>query len=50
MSHQDAIIKLENFSTVAATADSKYTIIENTEKKILWCSISSRSNSYKKWC
>ena len=36
MSHEDAVVKLpKKFKAVAYTADSKLTIIENNEKKIL---------------
>ena len=35
MSHEDAVIKLpKNFKVIASTKDSKFTIIENTKKKI----------------
>ena len=35
MSHEDAVIKLpKNFKTIASTKDSKFTIIENTKKKL----------------
>ena len=35
MSHEDAVVKLpKNFKTIASTRDSKFTIIENTKKKI----------------
>ncbi|MDA7715526.1 glutamine-hydrolyzing GMP synthase [Pelagibacteraceae bacterium] len=35
MSHEDAVVKLpNNFKIIASTKDSKFTIIENTEKKI----------------
>ena len=35
MSHEDAVIKLpKNFKVVASTKESKFTIIENTNKKI----------------
>ena len=35
MSHEDAVVKLpKNFKTIASTHDSKFTIIENTKKKI----------------
>ena len=48
MSHQDAVVDLpRNFKIIASTNDSKFTIIENTKKKNLWCSISSRSYSHR---
>jgi len=35
MSHQDAVVNLpKNFKTIASTNDSKFTIIENSQKKI----------------
>ena len=35
MSHEDAVVKLpKNFKLIASTKDSKFTIIENTNKKI----------------
>jgi len=35
MSHQDAVVNLpKNFKTIASTNDSKFTIIENPQKKI----------------
>ena len=35
MSHEDAVVKLpRHFKTIASTKDSKYTIIENSQKKI----------------
>jgi GMP synthase (glutamine-hydrolysing) len=35
MSHEDAVVKLpKNFKTIASTNNSKFTIIENTKKKI----------------
>ena len=42
MSHEDAVVKLpKNFKIVAYTKSSKLTIIENSQKTYLWCSISS---------
>ena len=50
MSHQDAVVKIpKSFKLIASTIDSKFTIIENTKKKNLWNTISSRGYSYKKW-
>ena len=50
MSHQDAVSKLPSgFHTIASTKNSKLTIIENTKKKNIWSSISSRSNAHRKW-
>ena len=47
MSHEDAVVKLpKNFKIIASTKDSKLTIIENSKKKNLRSTISSRSNSY----
>ena len=41
MSHEDAVVKLpKNFKVIAYTKDSKLTIIENSKKKNIWCSIS----------
>ena len=35
MSHEDAVVKLpKNFKTIASTKNSRFTIIENTKKKI----------------
>ena len=35
MSHEDAVVKLpKNFKTIASTRNSKFTIIENSQKKI----------------
>ena len=35
MSHEDAVVKLpRHFKTIASTKDSKFTIIENSQKKI----------------
>ena len=42
MSHEDAVIKLpKSFKIIASTKSSKLTIIENSQKKNLWCSIPS---------
>ena len=50
MSHEDAVVKLpKNFKVIGSTSSSKLTIIENSKKKNLWGSISSRSYSYRKW-
>jgi len=46
MSHADQVSKLpKNFKVVASSQNSKFAIVEN-KSKILWCSISPRSNSY----
>ncbi len=48
MSHEDAVVKLpKNFKLIASTKESKFTIIENTKKKNLRGSISSRSDTYR---
>ena len=48
MSHADEVTKLaKGFKVIAKTETSKFSIIENSSKKILWYSISSRSNSYR---
>tara|TARA_X000000368_G_scaffold385821_1_gene345359 strand:- start:263 stop:808 length:546 start_codon:yes stop_codon:yes gene_type:complete len=47
MSHQDVVNKLpKGFNKVASTRNSSLTIIEN-KKKIIWNTISSRSNSHR---
>ena len=49
MSHADQVSKLpKTFKVIASSTNSKFAIVEN-KKKILWCSISPRSNTYRKW-
>jgi GMP synthase (glutamine-hydrolysing) len=49
MSHADQVSKLpKGFKIIASSKNSKFTIIENDKKKTLWCTISSRSHSYRK--
>ena len=47
MSHEDAVVKIpKHFKIIASTKDSKFTAIENSKKKNLWCSVSSGSYSH----
>ena len=48
MSHEDAVVKLPaNFKSIAYTADSKLTAIEDKKKKNLRSSISSRGLTHR---
>ena len=50
MSHADQVSKLpKNFNVIASSTNSKFAIVENKIKKLLWSSISSRSYTYRKW-
>ena len=50
MSHADQVSKLpKNFTVIASSQNSKFAIIENKLKRLLWCTISSRGNTHRKW-
>ena len=50
MSHADQVSKLpKDFKIVASSTNSKFAIVENKLKNVLWSSVSSRGNTHRKW-